>query len=559
MEHVRRPAPSEALQTAIDDLAANVAVLDADGCIVAVNEAWVRFATDNGDRGGLRTGPGRNYLTCIDCDAAIDGSTARAAVDGVRSVLSGSANSFALEYPCHSPQREAWFVMLVAQFGAHGVVVAHVDVTPDHRPLHDPMSPTPSGALVTGQVELAIAAAQPNADEIAVLYVDVDDFKEVNDSIGHDAADALLVAVAARLRQVAGARSMVRRFASDEFVVVAPGATRSAAGQLAARIGQEMRAPFELGSDTAMITVSVGVAHYPDDAATAADLVRRADDAMGESKRQGRDTWLFHDDTVARRRSRRLALSRGLRRSMSDQQLRMTYQPQVRLADGAAVGLEALLRWDCPELGDPSPAEFVPVAESTGRILPIGWWALSAAVAQVAQWRSAGLHPGVLAVNVSARHFGQPHFADRVLELLTRFDQPAEQLELEVTETSAIRQREAGLQAMGQLTQAGVCLALDDFGTGYSSLANLSVFPLCTAKIDSTFVARIDGEPDSRPRVAAMVDLIQSMGLRCVAEGVQTQAQDDFLRACHCDVVQGFSYAPPLRPEEVVTWLHDRS
>ncbi len=547
------------LQDVIDELAAHVAVLDARGTIVAVNDAWVRFADENGDPGSRRSGLGRNYLASIDSASPLDGSTARSAADGVRSVLTGQQASFALEYPCHSPGAQRWFVMLVSPYGSNGAVVAHVDVTADHRPLSDPLSPTPSGALATGQVELAIAAAHPAAAELAVFYVDVDDFKEVNDTLGHEAGDALLLEVAERLRAVTPDGSMVRRFASDEFVVVVPSLVRAESGDLAERIGAAMRPAFELGSVTALVTVSIGVAHYPDDASGARDLVRYADDAMGESKRQGRDTWRFHDDRVARRRSRRLAVARGLRRSLADDQLRLTYQPQVRLADGALVGLEALMRWDCPELGNPSPNEFVPVAESTGRILPMGWWALRTAVDQMARWRAEGLDPGVLAVNVSGRHFSQPEFADRVLALLEGFEHPAQALEIEVTEHSAMRQRAASIRAMGRLTSAGVRIALDDFGTGYSSLANLSAFPLSTAKIDRSFVAQLDTEPEVRRLVAAMVELIRSLGLRCVAEGVQTHAQADFLRQHGCEVVQGFRYAPPLTPQELVAWVHDRS
>ncbi len=559
MEPGLRTSSGSSVQAVIDALAANVVVLGANGMIDAVNTSWVRFAAENGDPGGRSTGPGQGYLSAIDAGAPLDGSTARAAADGIRSVLAGQAADFALEYPCHSPQVERWFVMLVAPFGHGGAVVAHVDVTADHRPLHDPMSPTPSGALVTGQVELAIAAAQPNSDELAVLYVDIDDFKEINDTVGRESGDALLVEFVQRLRAVAPAGATVRRFASDEFVVIVPGASREAAGHLAARIGEVMRPPFDLGADTAMITVSTGVAHYPDDAGAARDLLRQADDAMAESKRQGRDTWQFHDDTVAQRRSRRLALARGLRRSMAEQQLRMVYQPQVRLSDGQVVGLEALMRWDCPELGDPSPSEFVPVAESTGRILPMGWWALRTAVAQLAEWRSVGIDPGVLAVNVSGRHFSQPEFAERVLALLDSFDHAGQGLELEVTEHSAMRQREASIRAMGHLSEAGVRIALDDFGTGYSSLANLSAFPLHTAKIDSSFVGRVDTDLEARRLVAAMVELIRSLGLRCVAEGVQTPAQADFLRQRGCDDVQGFGYAPPLTPQEFVRWLHERN
>jgi diguanylate cyclase (GGDEF)-like protein len=546
------------IQEVLDGLTAHVAVLDQDGTITAVNEAWRQFARDGGDPTLGATGPGVDYLAACRTDVLPFGEVAAEAVSGLRAVLAGEREAFSLEYPCPTPLGQRWFVVLVVPFGQAGVVVTHVDVTADRRPMDDPLSPVPSRTLVEGQVEAAIAAAHPAGAEVAVLYVDVDDFKEVNDTLGHDLGDRLLLAVSERIRASTPPATSVRRYASDEFVVVIPGAGRAQAAEVAAELGRGLREPFDLDGDRVMVTVSIGVACYPSDARAARDLVRCADAAMGEGKRGGRDTWRFYDPGVAARRHRRLTLGTSLRGALQRHEFALHYQPQIGLADGEVVGVEALLRWHAEALGDPRPAEFIPVAESTGRIVPIGWWALHEAVAQVARWRDDGLLLGVLAVNVSGRHFSQPAFADRLLELLGGFDWPAERLELEITEHQAMRQRDTSIRVMEELRREGVRFALDDFGSGYSSVVNLRAFPLHTAKIDASFVAAIDQDERSRALVASMVALIGSLGLTSVAEGVQTQAQVDFLADAACDVVQGFRYAPGMPPDVAAPWLRQR-
>jgi diguanylate cyclase (GGDEF)-like protein len=540
----------------MDRLNANVAVLDPAGRVTAVNAAWVRFAAENGDPLGAATGVGADYLAACNTSAHLpDGSIAARAVAGVRAVLGRQAAGFSLEYPCHSPEIERWFVLLVAPLDGDGAVVAHVDVTEDRRTMDDPRRGPPNRALVEGQIEVAIAATHLAGGEVAVLYVDVDDFKEVNDTLGHGVGDALLESIAERVHDLLPAACTAWRFASDEYVVVLPGTSRGEAQQVATALAEAMRRPFELGPDTVLVTVSIGIARYPADASTAQELVRCADAAMAEGKRDGRDTWRSFDDDVAARRARRLQVSRGLRAALAGHELSLHYQPQLALADGRVVGVEALLRWRCPALGDPSPSEFIPVAESTGRILPIGRWVLDESIAQMARWRAAGLAPGVLAVNVSSRHLSQPGFAEDLIELLERADLPPELLELEITEHGAIRERELSIRVMRDLRGAGVRLALDDFGCGYSSLANMAALPLNTAKIDRSFVADLGKDERARALVRSMAALVRSMGLTCVAEGVQTADQAEFLAAIGCDVVQGFRYASPMPAEELATWL----
>ncbi|HEX6886465.1 MAG TPA: bifunctional diguanylate cyclase/phosphodiesterase [Candidatus Nanopelagicales bacterium] len=551
--------PPAGLQEVIDSLAAHVAVLDADAVIRATNAAWDDFAAAQGDPTGRGTGPGVDYIAACRMGDVPFAEVAAEAVAGLRAVLGRECAVFSMEYPCDTPQERRWFVMIAAGYGASGAVVSHVDVTADHRPIDDPLSPVPSRSLVQGQVEVAIAAAHPAAEEVAVLYLDVDEFKEVNDTLGHELADQLLVRIAERMRALVPPGSMVRRYASDEFVAVVRAVGRAEAAELAAELGEAMREPFELGADTAVITTSIGVACYPSDARSAHALVRCADAAMAEGKRGGRDTWRFFDSGVAARRQRRLALGRALHGALPGHEFRLHYQPQVRVADGSLLGFEALLRWHNPELGNPPPGEFVPVAESTGRIVPIGWWALNEAVQQVAQWQVEGLVTEVLAVNVSGRHFAQPGFVERLLALLAGFDWPPERLELEITEHQAMRQREASIRVMEDLQRAGVRFALDDFGSGYSSVANLREFPLHTAKIDASFVAELGVDERAEALVGSMLALVHSLGLASVAEGVQTLAQEQFLAGAGCHAVQGFRYAPAMPAEAVPRWLAGRS
>lgn len=420
---------------------------------------------------------------------------------------------------------------------------------------YDSLTGAPTRRLLLERISELVEDAELTGHEFALLYLDIDDFKGVNDSLGHEAGDLLMIATIGRLREQLAAEELVARLSGDEFVVVIPNAGPEKAARVAEQVATAMRRPFVVESNLIHTSVSIGIALYPRDGSGPNSLLRSGDTAMYEVKHEGRNSWRFFDSETFNVQERRGAIVRGLRQALDSGEFRLFYQPQVDIASMTMTGVEVLLRWNNSDLGNPSPAEFIPIAEAGGSILAIGEWVLAQSLHQVAEWRRRGMGDIDLAVNVSGRHFGQAGFAEVVLRELERSGWPSAQLELEITENWAMRRPEASAEVMRVLHDRGVRFALDDFGTGYSSLANLRLFPIDTIKIDCSFVWQIGVDPAGEAVVRSIIALAEELSLRCVAEGVETPEQSDYLRRRRCTSVQGYMYARPMPAEELWEWF----
>ncbi len=385
---------------------------------------------------------------------------------------------------------------------------------------------------------------------VAILYVDLDGFKKVNDTAGHDAGDALLCCVAARLTECVGERHALTRVGGDEFVIVVSDYDDpDELAMLARRVIDTIGKPFEVANNEYYLGVSIGISLSPRDSDDPATLMRNADSAMYDAKQRGRNSFTFFTAQLNLRLQRRFAIEQSLRRALASNALRLVYQPVVDGLSGRTVGAEALLRWTSPELGPLSPAEFIPVAEDTGLIVAIGQWVLETACRQAAEWRRTIAPDLVMAVNLSPRQFhdGLVESVERCLEAAGL--EPSA-LELEITEGLLMNDSETVLPMLRALTDMSVRISVDDFGTGYSSLSYLKRFRLHNLKVDRSFVA---GVPEHRDAVAiteAVVAMAHSLGMKVTAEGVETEAQASFLRQIGCDRQQGFLFSQPLEPAD---------
>lgn len=424
---------------------------------------------------------------------------------------------------------------------------------------YDALTGLPNRTLLAQRSQQAIRAAQESGAPLAVLFLDLDHFKHINDSLGHRVGDSLLVLIAQRLLATVREYDTVARLGGDEFVLLLPGANAQGAERVAAKVAQAFARAFQVGQHDLTLACSVGVALYPHDGANFDALVQSADTAMYGAKREGRNTYRFFTSQMQAQSMRVLELENALRRALERQQLSLHYQPQVDTSTGRVLGVEALLRWQHPQLGAISPAEFIPVAENSGLIWPIGEWVLQTAAHQLKQWRNKGLLQLTMAVNLSARQFHQPQLADMVRRVLQRTDVPAQNFELELTESMAMSDTHSALTALQQLRDLGVKISIDDFGTGYSSLAQLKRFPSYKLKIDQSFVRDIDKGDADKAMVNAMVRMAQAMGLRITAEGVETEQQLHFLRSLGCDEVQGYYFSRPKPASEIEGFLLQKS
>jgi len=421
----------------------------------------------------------------------------------------------------------------------------------EHLASHDSLTGLPNRGLLRDRVGQAIAHARRTRGHVALMYVDLDQFKLVNDSWGHGAGDALLLEVGARLKATMRQGDTVARLGGDEFVVLLSSlAHADDCTVVAGKIAGALARPVALEGRELQVSASIGIAMYPEDGADLEALLQCADAAMYRAKEAGRNGYQYYSADMGAHARARVELETGLRQALERDELRLHWQPQVELASGEVRGCEALLRWARPGRGLVPPAHFVPAAEESGLIVPIGEWALRAACREAAGWAAAGLGPIRAAVNLSARQFWQGSVVEAVRAALDASGLPPSCLEVEITESVVARDIDKVVNALEQLRRMGVSTAIDDFGTGYSSLAYLRSLPLRKLKIDRYFIHGIPGDREAAALVAEIIRLAHVLSLEVVAEGVETEAQAAFLREAGCESMQGFLFARPMPPAE---------
>jgi len=420
---------------------------------------------------------------------------------------------------------------------------------------YDALTGLPNRTLLAERSQQAIRLAQENGTPLAVMFLDLDHFKHVNDSLGHRVGDDLLVEIGKRLRAIVRERDTVARLGGDEFVLLLPGANAAGAARVAGKLQEASRQPYQIGHHELTMAPSMGIALFPQDGADFEALTQSADTAMYRAKSDGRNTFRFFTPEMHAQSARALRLENALRRALERDQLHLHYQPQVTLSTGAIRSVEALLRWDHPELGSVSPAEFIPIAEDTGQILQIGEWVLRTALAQLHAWHALGLHSLKVAVNLSAVQFRQPQLPELVSRILEEAVLPAHVLELELTEGVAVDDPRSAIATMDQLRERGVHMSMDDFGTGYSSLSHLKRFQIYKLKIDQSFVRDLGHDPNDRAIVSAIIRMAQALGMRTTAEGVETAEQMAFLRQQGCDEAQGYFLSRPMPADQITPLL----
>lgn len=442
-----------------------------------------------------------------------------------------------------------------AQTLTEQVMLARVQL--DHLAHHDELTGLPNRRLLQDRLRLAMDLAQREGRQLAVLFIDLDQFKHINDSLGHAVGDQLLQSVAKRLATCIRRSDTISRQGGDEFVVLLPHIDRAQdAAIFAGKILDALKLahPIE-GTDPLYVTVSIGISIYPDDGADIETLLRSADIAMYIAKESGRNNYKYFAQDMNARAIQRQSIETGLRRALEQQQFVLHYQPKIDLRSGAIVGVEALIRWQHPEQGVLAPALFVPIAEDCGLIQPIGRWVLREACRQLRRWRQAGLPSIIIGVNASAPEFQSSHFLDNVSATLAETGLEPGCLELELTESVLMHDVAASASVLGGLAKLGVRLSVDDFGTGYSSLSYLRQFPIDTLKIDQSFVSRMSQHPDDATIVSAVISMGKSLNMRVIAEGVETAQQWALLRAAQCDEGQGYYFSRPLTAAAFVKLL----
>jgi diguanylate cyclase (GGDEF)-like protein/PAS domain S-box-containing protein len=425
-----------------------------------------------------------------------------------------------------------------------------------HLAYHDALTNLPNRLLFKDRLTVALSHAHRESSLLAVLFLDLDRFKVINDSLGHNIGDQLLQAVAARVAACVRDSDTVARLGGDEFTILLPRLNHSEdVAPVAAKIIEAVRHPFHIEGREFYITTSIGISVYPEDGFDAETLIKNADTAMYQAKELGRDNYQLFNANVNAKALQRIALEHGLRKSLANDELSVHYQPIFDFRSNRIVGMEALLRWRHPQMGNIPPATFIPIAESTGTMVPIGSWALRQACHQARVWHDAGFGGLSLAVNLSVTQLQQADLVDTVREVLEETGLAPALLELEVTESGAMHNPETSIRVLYELKKLGIGISLDDFGTGHSSLSYLKRFPVDTLKIDQSFVQDTTSDPDAAAIVMAIIAMAHSLRLKVIAEGVENTAQAEFLRAHGCDQFQGFLITQPLPAEEFVLIL----
>ena len=424
-----------------------------------------------------------------------------------------------------------------------------------HMAHFDPLTGLPNRALLSDRATHALQEVERTPQSVAMMFIDLDRFKSVNDSLGHQIGDRLLIAVAERISAALRAQDTVSRVGGDEFVLLLPATNADGAAHLAQKLVARMQAPFIIDEHELSIGTSIGIALHPGDGAHFEALCKSADAAMYLAKQEGGETFRFYTEEIQARSERLLALESALRHALERGEMQLHYQPQRSLTGGTILSAEALIRWHHPLLGMVPPAEFIPVAEGTGLINAIGEWVLVSAARQIRTWLDAGMAPITVAVNLSAMQFRQKDLLELVGRVVDESGIPAQSLELELTESVAMNDPERAIAVMEKLRARGIRMSIDDFGTGYSSLNYLKRFKAYRLKIDRSFVHGLIDNAEDQAIVTAIISMANSLGMLTIAEGVETAAQVAFLRDLGCDEMQGYWLSRPLPADQFTEFM----
>jgi diguanylate cyclase (GGDEF)-like protein len=567
----RRKESERLARSTMDALGEHIAVIDEEGTILAANAAWREFAAKGG-AAPASVSEGANYLTA--CDRAADHGDSVAQEVGalIRRVACGSAPSAELEYACPTPEGLLWFNLRISRFRDEGptrIVVAHEDITArraneeriEHLATHDALTGLPNRRLLESRAQKTIEECRERGSEMAVLFLDLDNFRHVNDAYGHTTGDEVLLGVASELGTLVGPEDTIGRLGGDELVVLLPAlpGAPSEAEKIAKAITGRLASPMTIASRELATTASIGISIYPRDGETFSELLKNADAALSQAKGSGRGGYRFYNAEMAVELRDRARLQTELRKALGRGQMTIVYQPKVSMPDLKTIGLEALLRWHHPELGDIAPDRFIPIAEEAGLIGEIGTFAIRMSCSQAKSWQRAGLPRVPVAVNVSAAQLAHPDFIDTVIDALWETGLDPAFLELEITEGIMVQKGDVLTRRLDALRAIGVELTIDDFGTGYSNLAYLKAFPISRLKIDRIFVQELGVDPNALSIAQAVFALGRSLGLRVLAEGVETEEQASILVEMGCEEAQGFLYSRPLTPDGIERWFADHA
>jgi diguanylate cyclase (GGDEF)-like protein/PAS domain S-box-containing protein len=421
---------------------------------------------------------------------------------------------------------------------------------------HDALTGLPNRRLMQDRLTQAIMAARRKQRHVAVLFLDLDRFKVVNDTLGHDTGDFILKDVARRLVSCVREVDTVSREGGDEFVIILPDLEMPESARVVAdKILRELTRPVEIGGHEIHVTPSIGISHYPNDATDVNQLLKHADNAMYQAKDAGRNTVRFFTNDLNFLLSKRLEIESRLRKAIENEEFFLRYQPQVELSTGRICGMEALIRWNDPQKGEIWPKDFIFVAEELGLIVPIGEWVFKTACGQLKQWEDDNLPPVTISINISPRQFMSRRLVATLLGMVRETGADPKRIELEITETMIMRNLEQSIETLAQLRSVGMRVAVDDFGVGYSSLGQLKRLPASSIKIDRSFIANVPDDPSSGSITEAIIAMAKRLKLQVIAEGVETRAQLEFLRANNCDCFQGFIFSRPVTALEATAML----
>lgn len=414
----------------------------------------------------------------------------------------------------------------------------------------DVLTGLPNRNKLEEQTKYAINIAKRQNGKVAMLFLDIDHFKNINDSLGHNVGDALLIELGRRFRSILREEDIVSRLGGDEFIFMIPNTDEKGISHVSSKLLNTISKPVMIEHNELIVTASIGIAIYPNDGSDYETLSKNADTAMYRAKHDGRNNYCFFTEAMQERSARNLKLTHALHYVLERNELHLLYQPQISLHNNHIIGAEALLRWDHPKFGSISPDEFIPLAEESGLILPIGEWVLRTAVQQAKKWIDNGLHPMIIAINLSAVQFRHHHLADMITEILGDIGLPPKYLELELTEAATMQDPKSAYSIMDDLHERGIRMSIDDFGTGYSNLNYLKKLNVYKLKIDQSFIRDIHTDMEDKAIVSAIINMAHSLGLKTIAEGVETREQLNYLQMQGCDEVQGYYYSKPLSDEE---------